>query len=751
MNFLYITNARFPTRKAYGVNITKTCEALAEKGAEVVLVAPLYRRDRGRDGISCFSEKKKFATRAIRPWIDGVTLGWSGYWINRIIFSFCALFIVSRHACGKKIILTRDELSGWLLRLFGYPVFFDLHGFPARKSWLWVRMMRAMTGLIVTSPAKVARCRDLLGVPVEKITVAPNGFDPALFNFQEDKIILRQRLGLPQTSPTVVYTGHLYDWKGAYVLADTAKLLPWATFVFVGGMPWDIEHFRKKYGNERNIVIKGYEPHAKIPLYLKAADVLVLPNSRVSNDRIFAAHSESDTSPIKMFEYMASGTPIVASDLPSIREVLNEKNAILVNSDDTRALAQGIRTAFDNIVFSRALSQKAFDDAKNYTWAKRAEVIMNHASLSHPSAKLKIGIILHPYGEKQPGGLPRMILEWTKAMLRVGPHNEYIIYFKERPKTSPDLPGRNWRYEVLGKGIFWLERLRFKTKADVYIFNTPVLPFLYTPKKTLVIALDFPYKYLKPDNAREYLWRFFLGMYHRRSLHRADAVVAISNAAKKDVVALFSVPEKKIVHIPQGYINICAVPQMVVPSLPKPFFLFVSAIKERKNVLRIVQAFHHFKLKNPRTGHFLVLVGRYGGTYYDQIVEYIKDNELADKILFLGHRNDGELSYIYRRAEAVIFPSIIEATGNPVIESMYCGTPVITSNICGPAELGSDGSALLVDPYNIYEIKEAMEKIVFDKKVREELVEKGYEQVKKFQWDDAGKNLLRTVSIVAMR
>ena len=750
MNFLYITNARFPTRKAYGVNIMKTCEALAEKGAEVVLIAPLYKRDSGRDGISCFSEKKKFATRPIRPWIDGVTLGWGGYWINRIIFSFCIFFIVGWYPRRERVILTRDELSGWMLRLFGHTVLFDLHGFPARKSWLWVRMMRAMTGLIVTSPAKVARCRDLLSIPVEKITVAPNGFDPSFFNFQEDKTTLRQHLGLPQMSPVVVYTGHLYDWKGVDILADAATFLPEATFVFVGGMPWDIEYFRKKHGNERNIVIKGYEPHEKISSYLSAADVLVLPNSRISNDKIFATHSESDTSPIKMFEYMASGTPIVASDLPSIREVLNEKNAILVNPDDIHALAQGIKTTLNNMVFARALSQKASDDAKNYTWAKRAEAIINHTSFSHSSTKLKIGIVLHPYGEKQPGGLPRMILEWTKAMLRVDPHNEYTVYFKERPKTRPDLPGTNWRYEVLGKGLFWLDRLRFKTKSDVYIFNTPVLPFFYRPKNSVVISLDFPYKYLKPNGPREYIYRFLLGAYHKRSLSRATAVVAISLTAKQDTMRLFGVPEKKIAHIPQGYINICAAPQIAV-DLPHTFFLFVSAIKERKNVLRIVQAFHHFKLKNPHAGHFLVLVGRYGGTYYDQIVEYIKDNNLADKILFLGHRNDGELSYIYRRAEAVIFPSTIEATGNPIIESMYCGVPVITSNICGPAELGSDGSALLVDPYNIYEIKEAMEKIVFDKKVREELVKKGHEQVKKFQWDDAGKNLLRMASALAMR
>lgn len=374
---------------------------------------------------------------------------------------------------------------------------------------------------------------------------------------------------------------------------------------------------------------------------------------------------------------------------------------------------------------------------------------------------MKIGIVLHPYGEKQPGGLPRMILEWTKAMLEVDRKNEYIIFLKHEPKEPPKLPGKNWHYEVLAPleagrlrprllmGL-WLDRLRSKPRADVYIFNTPVLPLFWTPPKSIVIALDFPYKYLKAPSLKLYVWHFLLGAYHSLSLKRADLVVAISLAAKEDVMKLFGVPEKKIKYIPQGYINICAVPETPV-KLPEKFFLFVSAVKERKNVRRIVEAFNQFAKGHPETGHSLVLVGRHGGPYYEKIIEYVRKNNIEKQVIFLGHRNDGELSYIYRRAEAVLFPSIIEATGNPIIEGMHCGVPVITSNICGPAELGSDGSAILIDPYNVGELKEAMERVVFDSSARTELIRKGKEQVKKFQWPEAGKRMVEAAEQLVQR
>ena len=115
----------------------------------------------------------------------------------------------------------------------------------------------------------------------------------------------------------------------------------------------------------------GYRPPSEIPLWLKAADVLVLPNSAKKDISKFY------TSPMKLFEYMASKRPIVASNLPSLREILNKENAILlVEPDNPEALAQGIKQAMEDRNLVQTITQNAYDDVQNYTWEKRAEKIL---------------------------------------------------------------------------------------------------------------------------------------------------------------------------------------------------------------------------------------------------------------------------------------------------------------------------------------------------------------------------------------
>jgi len=115
------------------------------------------------------------------------------------------------------------------------------------------------------------------------------------------------------------------------------------------------------------------KPNKEIPFYLKAADVLVLPNKKGEDI------SEKYTSPLKMFEYMASKRPIVASDLPSIREILNDHNSIIMEPNDPQKLAEGIKEAL-NQDLSQKISQQAFSDVQSYTWEKRTKKILEFIS-----------------------------------------------------------------------------------------------------------------------------------------------------------------------------------------------------------------------------------------------------------------------------------------------------------------------------------------------------------------------------------
>ena len=173
-----------------------------------------------------------------------------------------------------------------------------------------------------------------------------------------------------------MYTGHLYEWKGVHVLARAAKLFKDDhLFVFVGGAKKHIADFKNNYSSN-NILMVGQKPHEEIPLYLKSADVLVVPNSGKEDI------SKIYTSPMKIFEYMASGVPIIASDLPSIREILNERNAVFFESDNEKILADSIKKVLNNSELSDSIAGQSLIDSKKYSWENRATGIMGFVNKS---------------------------------------------------------------------------------------------------------------------------------------------------------------------------------------------------------------------------------------------------------------------------------------------------------------------------------------------------------------------------------
>ena len=362
---------------------------------------------------------------------------------------------------------------------------------------------------------------------------------------------------------------------------------------------------------------------------------------------------------------------------------------------------------------------------------------------------MKIGIIMYPYGEKKPGGLPRIIFGWAEALISVDKVSEYLIFFKDQITKPPALPRGNWKTFVLGPGRFWLNRLKKYPEADVYLFNTPVLPFLWKPRRAVVIALDYPYKYLKAESLKQWLFRFFISWYHGYSMRRADHIISVSDSTKNDTIKFFGIPKEKITTVYHGYVHICEYPEKTVDFLPEKYFFFAGTIKERKNVLAIVKGLESLIKKHPEFPHKLAIGGKNEGKYYEMMLRYIKECNLEDRVVFLGHLNENQLSYAYKRAEGLVFPSIVEGTGFPILESMGCGTPVVTSNIFGPAEMGANGGAVLINPYKPEEIGDAMERLITDPEFRANQIKKGLEQAARFSWTNTGKETLAILEKVA--
>lgn len=372
MKLIYVANIRLPTEKAHGYQIGKMCEAFAELGLTVELLVPTRRNYlTTEDPFSFYGLKRDFKIFRINC-IDFLDLigGLVGYWLQSLFFLFKLIFY---KVDKEDFVYTRNPEIAWLFSLKSNKVVYEAHTWPVSKAILYKYLLRQVKYIITITKG----IKDLFqknDFNQARILNAPDGVDLKQFGLSIDRREARGRLNLPMDKKIIVYTGHLYGWKGADVLAEAATKMSNDVLVYlVGGTNKDISIFKKKY-TAPNLNIVGFRPHIEIPLWLKAADILVLPNK--SGEKI----SESYTSPLKLFEYMASRRPIIASDLPALREILNEKNSLLVTSGDPRVLADGIKQVLEDEKFGLKLSEAAYMDAQEYSWNKRAQKILHFIS-----------------------------------------------------------------------------------------------------------------------------------------------------------------------------------------------------------------------------------------------------------------------------------------------------------------------------------------------------------------------------------
>lgn len=363
MKIIYIDSARLPTEKAHGYQTCKMCEEFARAGAEVELLIPDRPNPIKQDIFSYYGLEKNFKVKKLfcpnLVWLER-----PGFILQTFIFLvFSRFYLFSQK---YDVLYCRDKLMGLLLKDF----VLEVHILPERigffYKWLWkrARLLVVLNDFLKQRLVKA-------GIPEKKILVAPDAVDLKKFDIDLDKDEARRKLQLPPDKKIVLYAGHLYKWKGVTVLLEAAHKFPKnVLFVFVGGTEEDLPKFRASAVGLENVLIVGHRPPQEIPVWLKAADVLVLTGTAKSDI------SRYYTSPLKLFEYMASGRPVVASRLESFLGVLNGENSFLVEPDNPEALAEGIRKLLSDEIFSAKISGQAYFDVGEYTWAKRAEKIL---------------------------------------------------------------------------------------------------------------------------------------------------------------------------------------------------------------------------------------------------------------------------------------------------------------------------------------------------------------------------------------
>ena len=358
-----------PSEKAASLWAAKTAEGLARQGLEVVVLVP-HRG--GGNPFETYHLEHNFVLVRI-PIINLFNLRFlrrAAFAISSVTFTVGVVAHLLRYASRGDAMLSNEPLPMAFVSLFFKNCFYELHVLPTRKRSFFAFLLSRMQGVFPINNYLGEQVIRLFSIPPEKICVAPGGVELSEFVCTTDKRTARESLGLPP-GRVVLYTGHLYGWKGTDTLAAAAPLLPPDVLVvFVGGTQKDIAVFAGQQLENPHVYIAGHQPHDRMPLWLCTADVVVLPNT--AKKKI----SKYYTSPMKLFEYMAAGRPIVASRLPSIEEIVSDEMAILVEPDNPKALAVGICRILNDPALGERLASAARQKTAQYSWEKRSEKIL---------------------------------------------------------------------------------------------------------------------------------------------------------------------------------------------------------------------------------------------------------------------------------------------------------------------------------------------------------------------------------------
>lgn len=357
MQIIYIANARIPTEKAHGIQIMKMCEAFSMQGIEVELVVPWRFNHIKENPFTYYGVEENFKIKKVFS-IDLVQFGKIGFLVQSFSFAVSSFL----YCAFKKVdfIYSRDELPLFFLGFIKKDVVYEAH--MPRFNFIIKRFNK-----IVTISQGLKNFYIKKGINENKIIIAHDAVDLKDFDIIVDRNHIRQKLGIPLNKSVIMYLGRIDPWKGVETLLEASSLVP-EMVVVIAGVGSQLKEFKKKYSN---VIFLGHTPYCDLPQNQRAADVLVIPNSAKSDvSRLY-------TSPLKVFAHMASNVPIVASDLPSIREVLNERNSVLVEADSPLMLAGSIRNVINDVENTKIRCQQAFKDVLEYSWIKRAQKILN--------------------------------------------------------------------------------------------------------------------------------------------------------------------------------------------------------------------------------------------------------------------------------------------------------------------------------------------------------------------------------------
>jgi glycosyltransferase involved in cell wall biosynthesis len=348
----------------------------------------------------------------------------------------------------------------------------------------------------------------------------------------------------------------------------------------------------------------------------------------------------------------------------------------------------------------------------------------------------------------------------VENLLQIDKENEYKLFFSSLRQTLPSdfkinskkakvklFPIPPTLLEPLWNKWHWLAIERLLGQVDVFHSSDWTQP----PSKAAKVTTIHDFGFLKyPETAHPKIKAV-----HQRRLawvkKEADLVIAVSQSTKKDVMEILALPEEKIrVVYEAAPEDLKAVKNKKKREEVKKKFrisgdylLSVATLEPRKNLKRIIEAFKMLKTK----GLKLVIVGKQG--WDDSLPKLNFKRQNAD-IIFTGYISKEDKAALYSGATCLVYPSLYEGFGLPVLEAMKCGCPVLTSNISSLPEVAGQ-AAILVDPLDVGEMAKGLSEVINNKEKRKDLIKKGFVQVEKFSWEKAAQETLKVYKEAAKK
>jgi glycosyltransferase involved in cell wall biosynthesis len=364
---------------------------------------------------------------------------------------------------------------------------------------------------------------------------------------------------------------------------------------------------------------------------------------------------------------------------------------------------------------------------------------------------MKIAVHAKVLSEKRLNGIGYYTYNLLKALSKIDRVNEYFLY--SNTPLFHKIEAENFREKILSFPKLWTYlRWPFEFidgKYEVAFIPHEKLPFFLKTKSVITVYDLHPLKeYLTSPISLSAKVHFFIAI--KYAIKKADKVIAISESTKRDIIENCNISPNKITVTPLGYngeLYKSYSNEDLIRSVKERYGIkgnyiinTSSLLWYRKNLPRLIKAFHICKSKRV-INHQLVITGKKGEAY-SEIIAMIKSLNLKKDVILTGYISTEDMPILLSGADVLVFPSLYEGFGLPIVEAMACGCPVITSNCSAMPEVALD-AGMLVNPYNEEEIANVIGKVIEDGELRNNMRRKGFERIKMFSWERTAKETLK--------